>query len=115
MDNGEKKFIGPKDLLPGQEKVVSYVGTDYTVILPDKEWNMTGDLSKLPQTVQEILRHYSKNGFRKEQLIIDKNTHSLRVPSGCKVLEDIASKGWSVDGARVVFLGEFDSRGRRIQ
>lgn len=114
MDNGEKHFIGPNDLLPGQEKVVSYVGADYTVIVPDKEWNMTGDLSRLPQKVQEILRHYSKNGFRKEQAIVDTSTRSLRIPSGSKVLNDIASIGYSVDGSRVVFLGEFDSRGNRI-
>lgn len=115
MDNGEKRFVHQEDLLPGQEKVVSYVGANYTVIVPDKKWDMDGDLSGLPQKIQEILRHYSKHGFQKEQAVVDANTSSLRIPSGSRVLKDIAKKGYSKDSSRVVFLGEFDSRGRRIQ
>ena len=105
--------ITARDLSPGQEKVVSYVGKDFTVIVPDHSWDMVGDLSRLPAQIQTVLAHYSQNGFAKQQAIVDVNTQSLRIPSG-KVLNDISTNGFSIDDKKVVFLGEFDSKGNRL-
>ena len=110
----KKDSITATDLLPGQEKVVSYVGKDFTVIVPDHSWDMVGDLSRLPAPIQAVLTHYSQNGFTKEQAIVDANTHSLRLPSGSRVLNDINANGYSIDDKQVVFLGEFDSKGNRL-
>lgn len=106
--------ITPNDLRPGQTKVVTYVCKDFTVIVPDPSWNMVGDLTQLPDKLREKLTHYSKNGFKKDQAIVDSNTHSLRFPSGSNVVNDLNNNGYSIDDKRVVILGGFDSKGNRL-
>ena len=106
--------ITPSDLRPGQTKVVTYVCKDFTVVVPDPSWNMVGDLTQLPGKLREKLTHYSKNGFRKGQAIIDENTHSLSLSTGSNVVKDLQNHGYSIDDKRVVILGEFDSKGNRL-
>jgi len=89
----ERKMVAHSDLKPGQRKVVVYSKGDHVVIVPDTEWNMKGDLSRLPPAKQKTLAAPNKNGVRVYQRVIGSNTRSTLVPSGKKVLDDIASKG----------------------
>ena len=55
MINKERKIMRPSDLKAGESKVVVYYYNGYTIIVPDPSWDMKGDLSKLPQGLQDVL------------------------------------------------------------
>lgn len=110
--NGKVR-ITPGTLRPGQKKVVTYTGKDCTVTVPDPSWDGVGDLSHLPDKLKDKLAHYSKNGFTKEQTVIDDNTRTPRHPCGKKVLDDFDKQGYSIDGRKVSWQ-ELDSRGNRL-
>lgn len=101
--SGERKVIGPADLKKGQVKVVVYSYKGCTIIVPDSEWSMKGDLLQLPSTVQRVLAAPRKNHLRKYQRVIGPGTHSTLVPSGKKVLDEIASKGYFKSNRGVSF------------
>lgn len=82
----DKQTITPADLKQRQYRVVIYRRPNGSVIVP--ALNMRGDLSKLPEKLQEHLRHCSKNGFLKNQSVVDPST-----PFGKKVLSDIKGEG----------------------
>ena len=105
----DRQMITSADLKSGQSKVVIYRSPNCSVIVPDQAWDMCGDLSKLPEKLQEQLRHYSKNGFSKSQGVID----SSALFSG-KVQSDIKEKGYSIDTVKVDFWEEYDRHGKRI-
>lgn len=111
----ERKKITPSDLKEGQVKVVVYSYKGCTIIVPDPAWNMEGDLSKLPQNVQNVLAAPIKNHVRKTQAIVDKDTQILDVPSGSAAISDIGQKGFSVVSNVVIMAGETDSHGNKIQ
>ncbi len=105
----DMKWITPKDLKPGQEKVVVYKGPNGSVIVPDPSWDMTGNLSRVPGRIRKRIDHYSKNGFTKRQDIVDSNT-----PVGSKISSDIKNQGYSIDDRQVTFSEETDWHGSLI-
>lgn len=105
----DKQTITPAELKPEQPTVVIYRHLNGSVIVPALSCNMCGDLSKLPEKLQEHIKHYSKNGFSRNQRVIDSST-----PFGKKVLSDIKEKGYSVDTVKVEFWEGFDRHGKRI-
>ena len=90
----ERKMITPSELKVGQENVVVYSKGNHVVIVPDREGNGKGDLSRLPPAKQKILAAPNKNGVRVYPRVIGTDTHSTLVPSGKKVLDEIAAKGY---------------------
>lgn len=94
MIKEERKMITPSDLKEGQVKVVVYSYKGCYIIVPDPSWNMEGDLSRLPPNFQRILATPNKNHVRVYQRVIGSDTRSTLVPSGKKVLDEIASKGY---------------------
>ena len=90
----KRKMITPSDLKEGQVKVVVYSYKGCTIIVPDPSWNMKGDLSKLPFDYQKILAAPNKNGVRVYQRVIGSDTSSILVPSGRRVLNEIATNGY---------------------
>lgn len=90
---GHKQMIRPNDLKAGQVKVVVYSKKDRVVIVPDPAWDMKGDLTRIPDEIRKILQHPRKNGVKKHQMVISENTRTNLVPSGKKVLDEIAKSG----------------------
>ena len=90
----DRKMITHSDLKPGHRKVVVYSKGDHVVIVPDTAWDMKGDLSRLPPAKQKTLVAPNKNGVRVYQRVIGSNTRSTLVPSGKKVLDESAAKGY---------------------
>ena len=111
----ERKIITPSDLKNGQVKVVVYSYKGCSIIVPDSSWDMKGDLSKLPQDVQDVLLAPKKNHVRVSQAIIDNGSQTLDIPSGRKAISDIGAKGFSVVSNIVIMTGETDSHGNKIQ
>ena len=109
-----KARITPGTLRPGQKKVVTYTGKDGTVIIvPDPLWDGVGDLSKLPQPFKGKVTHYSKNGFKKGETVVDANASMDDQLHGRKVIEDINKQDYSIDDRKVSWQ-ELDSRGNRL-
>lgn len=90
----ERKVITPSDLKEGQVKVVVYSYKGCYIIVPDPSWNMKGDLSRLSFDYQKIITAPNKNGMRVYQRVIGSDTSSTLVPSGRRVLDEIATKGY---------------------
>lgn len=111
----ETKVIRPSDLKKGEVKVVVYSYKGCTIIVPDPAWDMKGNLSKLPQNVQDALAAPVKNHVRRTQAIVDKDTQMLDVPSGSTAISDMGQKGFSVVSNIVIMAGETDSHGNKIQ
>ena len=111
----DAQMITSSDLKDGQVKVVVYSYKGCTIIVPDSTWDMKGDLSKLPQDVQDVLAAPIKNHVRVTQAIVDKDTQMLDVPSGSMAISDIRQKGFSVVSNVVIMVGETDSHGNKIQ
>lgn len=115
MIKEERKMITPSDLKEGQVKVVVYSYKGCYIIVPDPSWNMKGDLSKLPQNVQNVLASPNKNHVNISQAIIDDKSQSLVIPSGRRSISDIETNGFSVVSNIVIMSGETDSHGNTIQ
>lgn len=98
-----RKMITSSNLKEGQVKVVVYSYKGCTIIVPDSTWDMKGDLSKLPLNKQKILCGPNKHGVRKYQRVIGRDTCSTLVPSGAKVLDEIARRGYFECDLKVVF------------
>ena len=115
MINKERKIMRPSDLKAGESKVVVYYYNGYTIIVPDPSWDMKGDLSTLPQNVQNVLASPNENHVNISQAIIDDKSQSLVIPSGRRSISDIEANGFSVVSNIVIMSGETDSHGNTIQ
>ena len=71
-----------------------------TVIVPNPNLDMKGDLSKVPVDTRKILLTPHKNGVKRRQVEIDGYT-----PSGKRVLVEIANKGY-FESDRDINIGE---------
>lgn len=108
-----KILITPGTLCSSQKKVVMYAGKDCTVIVPDPTWDGVGDFSKLPKSLKDELTHYSKNGLKKGETVVDANASTFGSLHDRKVIEDFNKQGYSIDD-RKVNMEELDSRGNRL-
>ena len=90
----ERMMITPSDLKEGQVKVVVYSYKGCAIIVPNPLWDMKGDLSRLPIGYQKILTAPNKNGVSVYQRVIGRDTSSTLIPSGRRVLDEIATKGY---------------------
>lgn len=98
---GHKQMIGPNDLKAGQVKVVVYSKGDRVMIVPDPAWDMKGDLTRIPVETRKILQYPRK----RRNVVISESTRTNLVPSGRKVLDEIAESGY-FESDRGVRIGE---------
>ena len=120
MINKERKIMRPSDLKAGESKVVVYYYNGYTIIVPDPSWDMKGDLSKLPQGLQDVLAEPVRNHVHKTQAVIENKGRTadeqrFGIPSEVKAIADINANGFSIVSSMVIMTGEADSHGNTIR
>ncbi len=120
MIKEEQKIMRPSDLKAGQSKVVVYYYNGCTIIVPDQSWDMKGDLSKLPQGLQDVLAEPVRNHVLKTQAVIENKGRTAEeqrfgIPSEVKAIADINANGFSVVSSTVIIEGETDSHGNKIR
>jgi hypothetical protein len=98
------KRVHLEGLKTGQVMVVVYSKGDLIMIVPNPAWDIKGDLTQIPVETRKILQHPRKNGVKRHKVVISESTRTNLVPSGKKVLDEIAERGYfeSDRGVKIV-------------